>query len=95
MPSYLVETYLARGEAAERVARELRARSAAEELTREQVRVGFEHSVHVLEDEVCFYIFDAASGRDAAQVAQRAGLDAIRIVEAVSSGRESTKRGNS
>ena len=34
VPSYLVETYLARGRAGERAARERRARSAAEELTR-------------------------------------------------------------
>ena len=34
VPSYLVETYLARGRAREQTARERRARSAAEELTR-------------------------------------------------------------
>lgn len=88
MPSYLVETYLARGEAGERVARELRARSAAEELTRESARVRFDHSIHVPEDEICFFLFDAPSGRDAALVAQRAGLEPIRVVEAVSSGKE-------
>jgi hypothetical protein len=36
----------------------------------------------VPEDEICFFIVDAPSGRDAALVAQRAGLDPIRIVEA-------------
>ena len=44
MPSYLVETYLARGDAAGRAARERRARSAAEELTREGTRVRFDRS---------------------------------------------------
>ncbi len=88
MPSYLVETYLARGQAGERTARERRARSAAEELTRERTRVRFEHSIHVPEDEICFFVFDAPSGREAALAAQRAGLDSFRVVEAVSSGKE-------
>ena len=83
VPSYLVETYLARGAAGERAARERRARSAAEELTREATRVRFDRSIHVPEDEICFFVFDAPSGRDAALAAQRAGLDPVRVVEAV------------
>jgi hypothetical protein len=86
MPSYLVETYLARGQAQERTARERRARSAAAELT----RVRFDRSIHVPEDEICFYVFDAPSAGHAAEAAQRAGLDPIRVVEAVSSGKEKT-----
>jgi hypothetical protein len=81
VPSYLVETYLARGQAV----REQRAQSAAEELTQESTRVRFDRSIHVPEDEICFYVFDAPSGRDAAVAAQRAGLDPLRVVEAVSS----------
>ena len=88
MPSYLVETYLARGHAGERAARERRARLAAEGLTKGRTRVRFERSIHVPEDEICFFIFDAPSGRDAALAAQRAQLDPIRVVEAVSSTKE-------
>ena len=88
MPSYLVETYLARGHAGDRAARERRARSAAEELTRERARVRFDRSIHLPEDEICFYVFDAPSAREAALAAQRAGLDPLRVVEAVSSGDE-------
>jgi hypothetical protein len=88
VPSYLVETYLARGRAGERIIRERRARSAAEALTHEKTRVRFECSIHVPEDEICFFVFDAPSGRDAALVAQRAGLDPFRVVEAVSSREE-------
>ena len=88
MPSYLVETYLARGRAGERAARERRARSAAAELTRQGTRVRFEHSIHVPEDEICFFVFDAPSGRDAALAAQLAELGLVRVVEAVSSGKE-------
>ena len=88
MPSYLVETYLARGRAAELALRERRARSAAAELTRELTRVVFDRSIHVPEDEICFYVFEAASARDAEEVARRAGLDPFRVVEAVSSRKE-------
>jgi hypothetical protein len=88
MPSYLVETYLARGGAGERTTRERRARSVAEELTREGTRIRFDRSIHVPEDEICFFIFDAASGRTAALAAERAELDPIRVVEAVSSKKE-------
>ena len=88
MPSYLVETYLARAHAGERTARERRARSAAEELTQERTRVRFDHSIHVPEDEICFFVFDAPSGRTAAFAAERAELDPIRVVEAVSSRKE-------
>jgi hypothetical protein len=88
VPSYLVETYLARGSAGERTSRERRARSAAEELTRKRTRVRFAHSIHVPEDETCFFVFEAPSSTDAALAAQLAGLDPIRVVEAISSRKE-------
>ena len=88
MPSYLVETFLARGAAVERVVRERRARSAADELTREGTRVGFERAIHVPEDEVCFFVFVAPSALDAERTAERAGLDPLRVVQAISSRKE-------
>jgi hypothetical protein len=88
VPSYFVETFLARGAAGERRAREQRARSAAEEMTRQGPRVGFEGSIHVPEDEICFFTFAAPSGREAALVAQRAALEPIRVIEAISSPKE-------
>lgn len=91
MPSYLVETYLARGAAGERQARERRAGLAAEALTREGTSVRFAGSIHVPEDELCFFTFEAPSGREAAIVAQRAGLDPLRVVEAVSSAAPTTR----
>jgi hypothetical protein len=48
----------------------------------------FDRSIHLPEDEICFYVFDAPSAREAALAAQRAGLDPLRVVEAVSSGNE-------
>jgi hypothetical protein len=88
MPSYLIETYLARGHAGERTAREERARSAAEELTRAGTRVRFDGVIHVPEDEICFFVFGAASGQEAVLVAQLAALDPVRVVEAVTSREE-------
>ena len=88
MPSYLVETYLARGRAGERLARERRARSAAKELTKGTSRVRFERSIYVPEDEICFFAFDAPSSRDVVLVAQRAELEPIRVVEVISSRKE-------
>ena len=85
MPSYLVETFLARGAAGEREARERRARSAAEAMAQEGARVRFEGSIHVPEDEICFFTFAAPSGRVAAVVAHRAALDPLRVVEAIPS----------
>jgi hypothetical protein len=89
VPSYLVETYLARGRAGEWAARERRAHSAAEEQTEGRMRVRFDRSIYVPEDEICFFVFDAPSGRDAALTAERAELDPIRVVEAISSRRSS------
>jgi hypothetical protein len=85
MPRYLVETFLARGAAGERQMREGSARAAAEAVSRDGTAVRFDGSIYVPEDEICFFTFVAPSGRDAALVAQRAGLEAMRVVEAVSS----------
>jgi hypothetical protein len=90
MPSYLVETYVARGQAGERAARERRIRSVAQELTQQSTRVRFERWIYVPEDEICFFVLDAPSGREAALLAHRSGIDPIRVVEAVSSGKEET-----
>jgi hypothetical protein len=88
MPSYLVETYLARGDAQEHAARERRAHSVAAELTRCGIGISFDGAIHVPEDEICFFVFDAPSGRDAALAAARAELDPFRVVEAVTSRKE-------
>ena len=88
MPSYLVETFLPGWRAGERTTRERRAHSAAEELTRKGTRVRFDHTIHVPEDEICFFVFDAPSRRDEALAAELAELGGFRVVEAISSGKE-------
>ena len=74
MPSYLVESYLAREQA------------ASVRLAAAKLRVS--HSIYVPEDETCVFVFDAASPSEAALAAQVAGLEPVRVVEAISSGRE-------
>jgi hypothetical protein len=88
MPSYLVETYLHRGDAGGRAARERRARTVAGELTREGTRVRFDRSIHVPDDEICFFVFEAPSSREAALAAEQARLDPLRVVEVVTSREE-------
>jgi hypothetical protein len=88
VPNYLVETFLARDHGDERLARWQRACSAAEELTREGTRVRFDHTIYVPEDEICFFVIDAPSCRDAVRAAERAGLQPCRAVEAIPSGKE-------
>jgi hypothetical protein len=85
VPSYLVETLLARGAPGERLARERRARSAAEDLTREGTPVRFEGTTHVPEDETCFFAFTAPVSRVAVLVARRAGLEPLRVVQVIQS----------
>jgi hypothetical protein len=80
MPNFLVETYLPRGAAGERLRRERRAKEAAEALTREGTPVRFGRSIHVPDDEICFFTFEAPSGRAATIVAERAGLDPSRVL---------------
>ncbi|HVE62949.1 MAG TPA: hypothetical protein VNB94_04015 [Mycobacteriales bacterium] len=83
MPSYLVETYLTRSVGGERAAAERRARVAVADLASEGLDIRFEHTIHIPEEELCFFVLDAPSGRHAALAAERAGLHPLRVVEAV------------
>jgi hypothetical protein len=84
VPSYLVETFLPRGAADECAACERRARSAAEELTHKGTSVRLDRTIHVPEDEICFFVFEAPSREDAARAADLAAVSPLRIVEAAS-----------
>lgn len=88
MPSYLIETYLARCTDGERAAREHRAYSAAAEAAQTGARVSFDGSIHVPDDELCFFVFVAPTASQAAEVARQAGLDPLRVVEALPSRKE-------
>lgn len=80
--SFLVEAYapITPASLKEVVAR---ARHAARTLSREGMRVRHVRAVLVPEDETCFHLFDAPSAAVVGEVARRAGLHHVRIVEAV------------
>jgi hypothetical protein len=80
--AYVVETYLANRAAAERPGLERRAREAADQLSDEGSPVRFGGSLHLLDDEICFFEFEADSDRLAARAARLAGLETLRVVEA-------------
>jgi hypothetical protein len=88
MPSYRVETLLAREATSECTAREWRARSTAGELRRQGVMVRFDRVVRVPEEQTCLFVFDAASAREAALVAELADLGPFRVVESEAGARE-------
>jgi hypothetical protein len=85
---FLVEVFTPRANSGKLATAERRAMQAASQLSGADGEVHFVRATYIPEDEICFFVFDAPSGRDAALVAQRAGLEAIRVVEAVSSEEE-------
>ena len=91
MPEFLLECYVSRtdGGAVERG--EQRARSAADELTREGTRVRLDRSIFVPEDETCFYLYEAETVDGVREAARRAGLPFERIAEAISESKRATE----
>jgi len=85
MPSYIVETFLARGATGERKVLERRAAEAAEAMTRTGTRVRFLGAVHVPDDELCLFTFEAQTRSVAIRAATRAGLEPLRTVKVMSS----------
>jgi|tagenome__1003787_1003787.scaffolds.fasta_scaffold20986867_5 hypothetical protein len=88
MPSYLVETFLPDRGTRKRSADERRLRSAADALSRDGQVVRFDHSIYIPSDETCFFVFEAPSASNVALAAAQAGLEAVRIVEAATSRKE-------
>lgn len=82
MASYLVETYLPRGAALPEAVAQVRA--AAEASCLQGIPVRYLRSIFVPEDEVCFHLLEGPSSDLVAQVGERAGLAANRVVEAIS-----------
>lgn len=88
MQSFLAEAYLARPRASELPALERRARSAARGLARQGIAVRFVRSIFVPADEICFYVFEAASAGAVRAACERAALRFERVIEAVDSRQE-------
>jgi hypothetical protein len=85
---FFVEVFTTRAKAEKLADAARRATSAAQRLSSADRQVQFVRATYIPEDEICFFVFDAPSGHDAALAATRAGLEPIRVVEAVSSTKE-------
>jgi len=79
MSSYLVEAYAPAGRSIAEVADD--ARRAAGESTSSGTEVRYVRSILVRTDETGFHLFEAASADAVWRVAERAGLQAPRVVE--------------
>jgi hypothetical protein len=94
VPSFLVETYLASGAPRDRRLHEGRARDAARELRQQGSSVVYVRAIHVPEDEICFFVFEAPSSREATLAAELAGLDTVRVVRAEVTAPNRIKKGD-
>jgi len=83
MAEYLVELYVSKAGAEDLRDAVVRARAAAEEVTREGTAVRCLRSIFVPEDETHFLLYEAASAAAVAAATTRAGMDLARIAEAV------------
>lgn len=83
MPSYLVETYVPRVQAAGLDAAAGRARAAARSLAGEGRRIRFLRATFVPADELWLLAFDAESPALVAEATARAEIPYDRILEAV------------
>jgi hypothetical protein len=79
MKSYVLE--LPAGDATDLAAAGERARTAAEQLTREGTAVRWVRSVYAPEYETCLLVFEAGTPDAVDQAGRRAGLANARIVE--------------
>jgi Protein of unknown function (DUF4242) len=86
MPKYLAELYvpLAGSDGVRDAA--VRARSVADEMTRNGTAVRFLRSIFVPGDETCFLLYEASSPGGVAEATRRAGMELARISEAVDGG---------
>jgi hypothetical protein len=83
MPNYLVEVYLPQSRAHEARATGRRARAAAEQLSRDGTPIRFVRTMYLPGDEMCFYVFEAASAEVVEDASRRAELGHARVVPAI------------
>jgi hypothetical protein len=93
MTEFLVEAYLSRIATAGHAPPSQAVSQAAKAVTREGTPVRFLRTIFVPAEEICFYLYEAASVEAVREAAGRAGLEFERVTEAVSDGdRESNSK---
>ncbi|MGH3042341.1 MAG: hypothetical protein ACRDNG_11510 [Gaiellaceae bacterium] len=83
MARYLAELYLSKTGSDGLRETAGRARSAAEELTREGIHVRYVRALFLGEDETCFHLYEAATADAVLEATRRAEIPIERLVEAV------------
>lgn len=83
MAEFLVELYVSREDRFGVGTRSETARLAADELTLEGTPVRYLHSIFVQEEEICFFLYEAASVDAVREAVHRADLPFERVSEAV------------
>jgi hypothetical protein len=79
MPEFLIEQYVSRADTAAVERDAVRAREAAEELSRTGTPVRYLRSIFVPEDETCFLLYEADSASAVREAALRARLPVDRV----------------
>jgi hypothetical protein len=83
MATYLAELYLPEASAAELRAAAQRARSAADEMTREGTPIRYLRALFVGADETCFHLYEAPSPQLVEEASRRAEIPVERVAEAL------------
>ncbi|HWB56865.1 MAG TPA: nickel-binding protein [Gaiellaceae bacterium] len=83
MPRYLAELYLPRSGSGSLQEAALRARSAADEMTREGTPIRYLRAIFLGEDEVCMHLYEAASPELVREASRRAAIPIERVTEAM------------
>lgn len=83
MRNYLAESYFAPHDRAALEHSAAAVRAATAELSGEGLAVRYVRTTFLAEDETCFHVFAAESEEAVREASRRAGLELIRVVEAV------------
>lgn len=80
---YIVEAYVPTGRTASLGNHDVRLRTAAAEMAAEGTAIRHLNTLFIPEEEICFYVFEASSPEDVAEVSRRAEIGYERIVRAL------------
>lgn len=83
MSRYLAELYLPQSRSGDLREAAVRARSAAEAMTREGTPVRYLRALFLGNDETCFHLYEADSAELVVEASKRAAIPVERVTEAV------------
>jgi Protein of unknown function (DUF4242) len=83
MPRYLAELYLPRSGSGSLREAAVRARSTADEMTREGTPIRYLRAIFLGEDEVCLHLYEADSPELVFEASRRAAIPVERVTEAM------------